>query len=256
MDYLTMKLWQLCETELLSYRFKRKNGCFVRVVNDVMQNFAIEKVMSGRACRVEFAIIPLCLRIEKKYILGGVYSYNLKKFELAQRTWWDQWEYDKKSEKSMDDCVEEIIRYLKTYLFPLFQCANSCKMALPELIRVEKLFNDNRKVALKRDGIEDKGGFCTELNLLDNAKYYMAIKNGDYNFALKSHKAMLKQNLDSYQSAQNNSFITQEVLEERKVLIEKLRMEVALLEAGDLEYFQKDICENETYSRKILTSVI
>lgn len=233
------------------YGFKKKNKAFVRVINDVMQNFAIEKLGSGRI-RLEFAIIPLSLRIEKNYILGGVYSYNLRRFEPARWTHWDEWVYNSKSDESMEACINEILRYLTSYLIPLFENACSCKTALPKLIKLEKHFNQNRIAGLKADGIEDGALEGAGLNLLDSSKYFMALKSGDYEYALKSRKALLEQNIESYKSMKDNSNMTKEILHERYEAIQELQEEIRHLEEDDRDYFNAMIVENETYSREVL----
>jgi len=256
MDYLIKTYIDACTPELIKCGFARKNKAFVRVVNDVMQNISIEKLRSGRTCRVRFSIVPLCLRIEKEYIADGVYSRYLRQFELANSREYDDWEYDPKSEESMDKCVLEIIRYIKSYLLPLFDRANSCKTALPELIKLEKLFNDIRLEGLRIAGREDRASPGAELNLIDSVKYYMALKIGDYDFALKSRGALLQQNVDAYNSVLDMGFITEEVKRRREEGIANLREDVSRLERRDEASIRQLITENEVYSFSNLKAVI
>ena len=256
MNYLFKNYYESCKATFSQYGFKKKNGAFARVVNDIMQNFAIEKLKSGRACRVEFAIIPLCLRIEKEYISGGVYSHYLKKFEIVSWTLFDSWEYDKNSEASMDACLEEIMRYLTSYLLPFFERANSCETALPELIKLERLFNDNRMEILRISGIEDRADPGTEFLISDCVKYYMALKNGDYGLALKSRQALLQQNLDAYNSMAEGGYLTEENRMRREKGLETLRDEIDHLSANDIGYFQRLLEENEVYSRENLKGFV
>lgn len=256
MDYFVSKYIEACTVECLRYGFKRKNKTFVRVINDVMQNFMLEKLRSHRAYRVEFAVIPLCLRIEKAYILGGVYSYNLRKFELAPLEQWDQWDYDPKSEKSMGICVNEVVRYLTSYLLPFFERANSCETALAELMEVESLFNANRLERLKINGIEDKANPKDVLFLFDNVKYHIALKNGDLDFAIKSRRALLEQNVDSYNSMSDMGYLTEKDRVRREKSIAELKDEINRLERRDESYIRKLIIENEAYSLGSIKDVI
>jgi hypothetical protein len=93
-------------------------------------------------------------------------------------------------------------------------------------------------------------------NLLDGIKYYMALKNGDYDFALKCRKAMLEQNLNAYEARQGYDWITQDKKDEHKARIEKIKDEVTRLETKDVDYFHRLIEENEAYSLSKLKGII
>ena len=263
MDYLIKNYIEACKPEVLPFGFKRRKNAFVRVINDVMQNFSIERISSGWACRVDFAIIPLCLRIEKRYILGGVYSHYLKEFELISGTPSDSWEYDKHSEASMDACLREIMRYVTSYLLPFFEHATNCETALPEVIRFEKILSDKCVASPKSSGIEDRySDHDSVLKMLqqhllsDSSKYFMALKNGDYDFALRSRQALLQQHMDSYNSMSERGYLTEEDRLRRERSHAELRDEIEHLEARDTGYFQRLLEENEAYSRESLGTVL
>jgi hypothetical protein len=256
MDYLIKNYIEACKPEVLPFGFKRRKNAFVRVINDVLQNVSIETISSGWACRVDFSIIPLCLRIEKEYISWEAYPHYLKEFELISGTPSDSWEYDKHSEASMDACLREIMRYLTSYLLPFFERATSCETALPEVIRFEKTLNDKWLASRKSSGIEDHADPDAGLNLLDSTKYFMALKNGDYDFALRSRQALLQQHIDSYNSMSERGYLTEEDRLEREEGIAELRSEIDRLEARDTGYFQRLLEENEAYSRENLRTVL
>ena len=44
---------------------------------------------------------------------------------------------------SVESVVDDIMRYMKEYLIPFFERANSCKTALNEVIQLESHFNGN-----------------------------------------------------------------------------------------------------------------
>lgn len=247
-----------CEAEVLQYGFKQKKNVFARIVNDVFQSFYIEKLgrYSGeRECRIGFSILPLCQKLEAKWALSGVGIYYLKKFEVSHWMEGDGWRY-KISSEDISYCIDEILIYINRYLLPFFERSDSCKTALPEVIALEKLFNENRKESLRRSGMEDKAGPNAELNLLDSTKYFMALKNGDYDFALKSRQALLQQNVDSYNSMSERGYLMEEDRLRREKSLAELRDEIDHLEIKDIGYFQRLLEENEAYSRENLKGII
>lgn len=259
MDDFLKQYKNRCETEVLPYGFKRKKNVFIRVVNDVLQSFYTEKLSIysyGRECRVGFSVLPLCQKLEAERILGGFGVYYLRKFEISH---WaegdDRWRY-KSIPEDISACIDEILIYINKYLLPFFERANSCKAALPEVIALEKLFNENRIESLKLSDIADKAGPNAELNLSDSTKYFMALKSGDYDFALKSRKALLEQNMAVYESVQNNSYMTKEKLHEKEEMLSKLQDEIRHLEEKDWDYFKIIIADNEAYSREKLKGII
>lgn len=252
MDYFVENYLETCKAEFSQYGFKQKRKAFVRVINDVMQNFTLEKLRSGRACRVEFAIIPLCLRIEKDYITGGVYSHNLRRFEPAHWTHWDQWEYDPKSEKSMNNCIDEMIMQIKKHLMPLFCKANSCKTAYDELCELDREFYGN----VKNMRENDKKYFQNGVNMLDNTKYYMALKNGNYDIAVAYLKAIEQQNVDSYNSMDEGGYLTGDDRTRREENLVKIRYEIETISKCDESYIQGLIKESEEYSLNNLKGII
>jgi hypothetical protein len=244
-----------CEAKVLQYGFKRKKNVFARLVNDVLQSFYVEKLSISpyeRACRVGFSVLPICQKLEIEPILG---VYYLRKFEISHCVESDRWRY-KSIPENIGVCVDEILMYINKYLLPFFERANSCKTALPEVIELEKLFNANRLESLKLSNIADNAEPNAELNLSDNAKYFMALKSGNYDFALKSRKALLKQSIAAYQSVQNNKYMTKEKLHEKEEILSKLQVEILHLEEEDWDYFNTIIANNEAYSIERLKDII
>ena len=255
MDNFTKLYIQRCEPELAEFHFKRKRTTFVRVVNDVMQNFVLEKLHGGRAYRVLFAVIPLCLPIEKTYISGGVYSYALRRFEIVRGTMaFDRWECNPKSNECIQACIESIMQFIRVHLMPFFECANCCRTALPELINLERRFNENRKASLQLAGIRDAAK-TDGVNLFDPVKYYMALKNGDYNFALKSRQVLERQNVYAYQDSMARGFLSPKSKLDRERAIQTLRKEIKYLQAGDTSYFHQLLLQNEAYSKENLREI-
>ena len=279
MGYLLKKYFEACKAEVEQYGFMRKKKVFVRAVNDVVQIIAVENMKSYRELRVTFSVIPLCLRIEEDYVYWGAYSRELRKFELPDESLFvpgwepnpplDAWGYNPFSIVSMNECVEQAVHHIKKYLLPFFECANSCETTLPEIIKFEKLVADNSRKIRQLLGYEDLSSYDTELDLLDCVKYYIALKIGDYDFALRCRKALLAQNVDSYTAflADKSKFMSlveggqltgkdrilwNESLRRREEGIAQLKCEISKLEQRDEPYIQNLLSENESYSMDTL----
>ena len=241
-----------CKNMVEPHGFRHKNRVFIRVINDVCQSFYVETLSRGpdqKACRIGFSVLPLCQKIYAQQIERGVGLYYLRKFELCDGIESDSWRY-KVDPESISLCIEEIMKYISTYLIPFFERTTCAKSAFSELIALEKLFNENRVTALNLAGIEDGAGPNAKINLYDGAKYYMALKNGNYDYAKKSRRAVLQQNLIAYESVKD--FLPEKALTERQDVIQRLHREVELLEKEDYDFFKNLVEENEAISRENL----
>lgn len=254
MNCFGRNLARCCDIELMGYGFKKKSGgLYVRVVNDVVQTFKIEKLQSGRVCRGLFSVLPLCLRLDTGRALGIAYSRELHKFEITPGLQMvGGWEFDLQSEESINACIVEIVRFIKCYLVPLFERANCCQTGLAEIVALDKLFDENRIASLQQLGVKDLAVPDAGFNLLDRSKYYMAIKNGDYDYANECQTALLNQNINAFEKRQHYDFLTPEKLDADRLEIQMLKDELKRIEARDVEYFRQLIDENEAYSRETL----
>ena len=255
MDYVVNKFLEICTEEFSPYGFKRNGKAFVRVINDVMQNFAIEKLRSGRECRVLFAIVPLCLKIEKQYAKGGVYSQNLRRLEpVLDWNQWDCWTFNPKSEESMNECIAEMLLQTKKHLVPLFIRADSCKTAYDELCEVDRMIYANNLSMRLRE--VDKKSFKDGVFMLDNAKCYMALKNRNYSVAIEYLKAFEEQNIESYHSMLEMGYLKEEDRIRREESIARLGAEIEIISKPDENYIQELIEQNEAYSIANLSKYI
>lgn len=184
-----------------------------------------------------------------------MYSHELRRFKPEQQ-FFDRWEYDPTSQSSTYACVDEIARYVKVYLIPFFERANSCRSALPELLELEQRFSDKRNATPPLPSTADMDVSHHICNLHDSVKYYMALKNGNYLFALESRKALERLNAASLRSMDERGYLTEKDRARREQLLAVLRKEIAHLEQRDTAYFQQLIRENEAYSRKCLARII
>lgn len=253
MSYLIKNYKKICEEEFSAYGFKRNGVVFIRVVNDVVQYWTIEKICAGRTYRVLFAVYPICMPLDDKYdFVFGVESFELRRFEasLLPNDSFDGWDIDPKSNESMDACVSDIVRYIKEYLIPFFDRTNNCGAIAQAYIDLEELFAKNRLKALAANGIED---LAMPLNfdpiLLMRTTYYAALKSGDYSLALKCRKEIERQNVEA---CERRGFMKQHNID----ALAKFREEIAHLEAGDYDYFDKIIAKNEESTGKLLKSML
>lgn len=255
MNYLLENYYKTCKSLTEQYGFIKKGQAFVRVVNDVMQNFLIERMRSGKSCRVVFSVLPFCMRIEKEYICGGVEAQSLRMFEPYQWYEADEWHYDPKSTQSMDACITEISRFIASYLLPFFECANSSKTALSAWFELDKHFQHTRQICLQLGGIEDAAAPILDPLSYCRNRYFLALKNGKYALALKSLRILLETCKKNYYYMVDIG-ISDEDRERREASIAELTSEAEHLQAYDVAYFEKLLSENEKYSKIILQKLI
>lgn len=263
MEYFTKHYVEACKKEFSQYGYKRNGKSFARVTNDVMQNFTLKKYSTGRECTIEFGIVPLCMRIGKANINGGIGIYNLRRFEPIQWQLWDHWNYDPNSAESMDNCISELITHINKYLIPLFNRADSCKKGYQELCELDRLFYKNWLIGREKysDGKaimreENQKFYRDGVNMLDSCKYYMALKNGDLDLAVDHLKAFEQQNIDSYNTMLKAGYLMEEEKKRREEKIEELRNTVILIKEKNTQYIHDHIHENEEYSKENLKGII
>lgn len=246
MNEFSTLFFRRLKAELLFPGFKRCGQTLVRVKNDVMQAFSLKCWRGGGMCDVEFGVVPLCLGIEN---IGVGVSYNLCEFER-----YTSWIYGGHTLDGMNQAIDEILRYIREYLHPFFEQVNSTQNALGELLKIERRFEQNRQWYLAKQHMTDCATLETKIArvLLDPVKYYIALKQENYKFALACHKALLKQNIDSLHAVSVNPSFSAEDIEERKLAIEQIRKEVENLEKGDVECFREIIIRNEEISAEFL----
>ena len=279
--------------------FKQSKNVFWRIVGDMYQTFYVETFKERAAmenCRIGFCVIPLCARVSAEADIRQQGLYYLKKFEPSYHLedWqpWDGWRYNH-DEKLKEFCCKEITRMLKEYLIPFFERTSQSKTALSELIALEALFDDNRlSLGPGRAPAIDATGGTARLNKYDPVKYYLAVKAGDFDFALDVMESVLRRQEESFrQSADEFSGIaTTNGIEElidhlksgdmeyilklqrkhdpllarvgeafyivRKEQLEESKLIVEKLKDKDVEYFRQLFRENEEYSRNSFNHLI
>ncbi|MCL2049175.1 MAG: hypothetical protein FWG87_10675 [Defluviitaleaceae bacterium] len=229
MSYLKKMYYKACKENFTQLGFVRKKDNIVRVVNDVMQNFCIHVFHGGYSCNVEFGVIPLCSRIKKDDVTLGLCPGHIRAFEGK----WDSYEYDKKSEESMDACVNEIIEQMKKYLIPYFDKSCDCASAYQELCKFEMS-------AWKSILMHDYRKFC------------MALKSGDYDLAIAHLKAKEELDIKGYKTYKVSEGFPADIKRARLKRIKELQKMIVHIENRDDVFIKNFISENETYSLESL----
>ena len=194
------EFFQVCTEVTRQLGFNQSKNVFWRVVEDMYQSFYIETMKERsnmKKCRIGFCIIPLCAGVSAKAGIRQQGLYYLKNFEPLYHLddWqpWDGWLYNDEK-KSKDFCCKELSRMLKGYLVPFFERTSQSTAALSELVSLEALFDDNRlSLGPGRGPAIDATMGTGRLNKYDPIKYYLAVKAGDFEFALDIMEFILNQ---------------------------------------------------------------
>jgi hypothetical protein len=226
------KFKEIIKMEFSQFGFKCKGNNFVRVVDDVMLNFNLHMSRSGWSCTIEFGIVPLCYPIEKSNVTGGLGIYNLRMFEGSME-WWN---FDRKSEQSIDTCIHQLVMYMHKYLIPFFERGNNCADAYQEMCTLEKLCHNNVRMA-------------------DYWKYCLALKMGNFDIAQSHLKAVEQQWVDAYNEMNERGYITKEYEEDTKKGLEEYRKEIEMVTKRDEQAIKDFILNNEAYSLSNLKGV-
>ena len=207
--------------------FIRKQNLYIRVVNDVLQNFNLH-TRNNHYFNIEFAVLPLCMDISK---FGyDISRYNLKNFELFHSLSDVDWKYDSLSISSIDECLDNISIFIDTYLIPFFQSSTNCEKALSNVLKIENLFYENRVKFMLSIGGKYDDSYVSNLNYFDSVIYFLALKAKQYPLALQCRKKQFNSQIDRISCAD----------------------EIRLLEQNDFSYFNILIDTNEKNSKEYL----
>ena len=169
-----------CSQKYQALGFFRSKLTFARISEDVVQAFDLKCSRFASTCSVEFGIFPLCLPQPIFLDAGG---YALDEYIIEQHEDSSGWAFDPCSDESMRNCIESLSNAIDLYILPLFETCRNCKSALPELIKLEELFDRNRQVRLQIRGDSDLAVPWQERSLFDYRKYFMALKSRNLSYA-------------------------------------------------------------------------
>lgn len=233
-----------CNEIISVFNFTRRKNIYYRIINDVVQAFGLEHLQDYSSLfevRVEFSIRPLCSCVSFDSMLQG--SRYLKMFSVSADLLLDSWRYVQ-SEKEISQCVDSIGLYISSFLIPFFDKAYSCATALPQMIILEKSFDENRKKLCALQGIPIQEG-TFESFFLDTNIFFMALKNSDYDLALKCRSALLNQNKRAVETNNMHGIKPRITVLNR---IAEIEDEVKMLEQGEYSYFRELVKKNEQIS--------
>lgn len=221
MDTLTKIFKEKCKNEFSKYGFKTYRRTFYRVVNDVFQSFGLHKSVSGNNCTVEFCIVPLCAGdvIQKTYYGPE----NIRMFENSMAWYF----YDRTDESSMENCVSEMIAYMKKYLIPFFEAGSCAKDAY----RTVYTFQEKHY----RKGVDWD----------DSYLFWMALKAEMYETALKHLRAQREATEFAYNSNKEHFEPSPEYTERIRNEMKAQEGFIRKIEERDLEYLEEVIRSNE-----------
>ena len=235
---------QVCTKKYVPLGFFRKKTTFVRLRGNVLQSFSFKHFKDLPYCSVDFGVTPLCLP-QPFFLDAGPYS--LDKFNTPI----SEWPYDAKSAESIIQCVELVAEAIDLHMLPLFEVCCDCRSALPELIKLEELFDRNRIQTLDLLGSYDSAAPLDERSLFDYRKYYMALKANDFGYARQYLEFQIGFRKKQLQEFDNPNYPKQPpIVKER--LLRTLHLHASHLEhlnAGDVRFFSDmlDANEQETY---------
>lgn len=163
----------ICTPKYQALGFSRSRSTFARIIGDVLHVFSFKSSCDASTCSVEFGIFPLCLPQPIFLDAGG---YALEEFIVDPPVESTGWTFDPHAEESVINCIYSISEAIDLYLLPFFEICSNCETALPELVKLEELFDQNRQIRLRQRGDFDSAVPWQERSLFDSRKYYMAIK--------------------------------------------------------------------------------
>lgn len=243
----------VCTQKYQSLGFSRSKTTFARIRGDVLQVFSLKLSRSIPACSVEFGIFPLCLP-QPIFLDAGGYTLDVFIVELHERS--SGWTFDSSSEESVMNCIESITKAIDLYLLPFFETCCDCKTALPELIRLEELFDRNRQKTLHLRGDSDSAVPWQERSLFDSRKYYMALKSRNLSYAyqylnyqINFYKTSLKA-FDNPNSPRQPDIVRERFSTKLAAYLEQLER----LGSGDFGYFDDLLNSNENQMQKFLAN--
>lgn len=262
MPYLNQLFYENGKSIFGPYGFKRYGRTFVRVIHDVVQCFDLEKIFSGRCCRVSFTVLPLCLVTEKADVSGQNCGCYLRRFEPpAPADSWNGvdcangWATDPHDEAVMDACMSEISRFLQTYLLPYFLKADNCEAFLEAFFPMMELFDRNSRSFYPNSRPWSRS---LDSHIYTPSLYYAALKCGNMDLAYESRRRLFFLHANAFFARlHDQSFYGEEAAAWDRLL--QLYDELAKIGSRDHAFLlarQDEIAQNEAIAREFLKKYI
>lgn len=267
MDTLQKQYCELC-TELFFplgfQRSKKKNNyntiAYCRVINDLFQSFELEKIrrfVSISSYRIGFSVIPLCMDIRKyEYIIteGTGYGSNYLKELGDPKKYSDSWEVNVLEKDSIHEALCEMRTLFAKRLIPFFKEAVSYDSAFNAITNNELIKEANR-LAYLHD--YSKENLCKDYSFLyyDEVRALLALKCRNYLYAkdyYSWHLELEARKLKEFEELVKNDSASSRKLTERREHVQKIREMKERVDAEDIEFIEKQLNENEEYTKAIL----
>lgn len=235
---------KICVPKYQSLGFYKNNATLVRNKGNILQSFTFKQTKRSQTCSVEFGFFPMCMPTPIFLDTGG---YELGAFDVDTLLCGSEWRYSSNEINSIIECVEAISTCLDTHLIPLFDKCNSCEETLNELLRLEELFDTNRKAALHLVGDSDCASHWLERSMFDSKKYYMALKSHNMSYAkryLCYQVNYYKNKLDFFESASSPAQPTR-VIERFHNQLSLYSEHLEKLTSGNFDFFDEMLNFNE-----------
>lgn len=240
-----------CKVRYVPMGFRKSGHTYARIYNDVLQFFCFKKTKREHTATVVFGVVPLCMNLPEtssrtSFPIFEMGNYHLDALVVDVYTQGGGWKYDPKFFASVDNCVTGILQAMEQHLIPLFEKCVNCSAALPELINLDKLLDQNRRAFLRILGESDFAAPWEERSLGDSRKYYMSLKAKDYLYAERYLDWILEQYRTKHLNRQDKRTET----DLRYIsFLEQLHM----LQSGNFDYFDQLIVSNEKIMHKFLS---
>ena len=242
--------------------FYRHNNSYYRVVNNIVQSFVLERIMSGREARILFSIYPLCAGIRSPYYQ----RYDLKRFVAPYNV--SEFDFDLHDEIMIKKCLQKLFDKIDDIMIPAFRRAIDDEAAF--MVNHSLLNPDWNSRYLAQKGIGNKASFYevkdiwSEEELMSVEQRALALNLQRYDFAIASFQEEIK---FERQAIAEEQTIMKEYPFDYVIKTSQNRIEIANsliplyenwiehIEANDSEWIFERLHENEEQTIVMLKSI-
>lgn len=256
MNKISRYFSRVCTDKYRPYGFFKRKSTFVRLKGDVLHTFTLKRFQNVPLCSVDFGIFPLCLP-QPIFLEAGGYDLSHLIKEQTEDFWgvtFHGWKFDNAVDDSIKNCVESISKAIDLYLLPLFEKCQDCKASLSELISLEEVLDNNRKIRLSLIGEKDLAIPWQERSLFDPRKYYMAMKtkNFSYMYQYLNFKIDFCAKRLKYFDSSNSTNQPHSVKEGFSATLALYTTQLEQLRSGKFDYFEELLKCNEQQMRNFM----
>lgn len=222
MDYFINTYKKRCKEEFNEYGFKTYRNNHYRVINDIFQSFTLHRSVSGNDCNVIFGIVPLAV----EYDLDKSFVNPCRISDFGSKNPW--FNYDRTLHSSIDICIDNMFRYMKKYLMPIFAKAVDCETAYSIICEYDSVFAGNSY---------ERFCFCLKFGDYKTAKFHLEEVIEQHNIAFRRNKEVFGKSLN------------QEYVQKMAEKLSKKQFLLKLIEDENYTCIQEWIAKNEKRNR-------